>query len=172
MDLCQWANQADDTMPIQYEATSKNVTAHYKNGVKVVLDFLETPFGKRPGWVQHLGTCPVRFEGDEGWVETGDSGGIEVEPASLKREIGAGTKRVRGLDVTAHSRNFFDCVKSREAPAANEQVMRNSHVACHAAALSWILNRKLTLDPATDTFVNDDEANSVRSRPARDPFAV
>ncbi len=172
LDLCQWANQADDTMPIQYEATSKNVTAHYKNGVKVVLDFLETPFGKRPGWVQHLGTCPVRFEGDEGWVETGDSGGIEVEPASLKREIGAGTKRVRGLDVTAHSRNFFDCVKSREAPAANEQVMRNSHVACHAAALSWILNRKLTLDPATDTFVNDDEANSVRSRPARDPFAV
>jgi hypothetical protein len=46
--------------------------------------------------------------------------------------------------------------------------MRRSHVACHAAALSWILGRKLTIDPATETFVGDDEANSLRSRPARD----
>jgi hypothetical protein len=159
-------------MPVEYEASSKNITAHYKNGVKVVLDFLETPFGKRPGWVQDLGTCPVRFEGDEGSVETGDSGGIVVKPSSLERELGAATKRVRGLDVTAHSRNFFDCVKSRETPAANPQVMRNSHIACHAAALSWILNRKLTLDPATDRFIDDDEANGLRSRPERDPFTV
>jgi hypothetical protein len=46
--------------------------------------------------------------------------------------------------------------------------MRRSHVACHAAALSWILGRKLTIDPATETFLGDDEANSLRSRPARD----
>jgi hypothetical protein len=26
----------------------------------------------------------------------------------------------------------------------------------------------LTIDPATETFVNDDEANGLRSRPARD----
>ena len=57
-----------------------NITARYANGVKLVLDFLKTPFGERPGWVQSLGTCPVRFVGDEGWVETGDSGGIEVQP--------------------------------------------------------------------------------------------
>ena len=48
------------------------------------------------------------------------------------------------------------------------RVMRRSHVACHAAALSWILGRKLTIDPATEAFVGDDEANSLRSRPARD----
>lgn len=48
------------------------------------------------------------------------------------------------------------------------RVMRRSHVACHAAALSWILGRKLTIDPATETFLGDDEANSLRSRPARD----
>jgi predicted dehydrogenase len=172
VDLCQWANQADDTMPIEYEPSEKNITAHYANGVKLVLDFLETPFAERPGWVQHLGTCPVRFVGDEGWVEVGDSGEIETEPASLARDLKQLPKKVAGLDVTAHSRNFFDCVKSRGSTAANPQVMRRSHIACHAAALSWILNRKLKLDPVQETFVDDDEANRLRSRPARDPWSA
>ena len=113
VDLCQWANKADDTMPVEYEPSSANVTARYANGVKLVLEFLKTPFGQRPGWVQHLGTCPVRFVGDEGWVEVGDSGEIEVNPSSLRAELKELTKPTTGLDVSAHARNFFDCVKSR-----------------------------------------------------------
>ncbi len=172
VDLCQWANQADGTMPVEYEPSSRNITARYANGVKLVLDFLDTPFGTRPGWTQHLGTCPVRFVGDEGWVEVGDSGGIEVQPASLKSELAELPTKTRGLDVTAHSRNFFDCVKSRGATHANPQVMRHSHIACHAAALAWILNRKLRLDPATEEFIDDAEANGLRSRPVRDCWSI
>ncbi len=171
VDLCQWANKADDTMPVEYEPSSTNVTARYANGVKLVLDFLKTPFGERPGWVQHLGTCPVRFVGDEGWVEVGDSGEIEVNPPSLRAELKDLTKPRSGLDVSAHARNFFDCVKSRGETAANPRVMRHSHIACHAAALAWLLNRKLTLDPAKEEFVDDDEANGLRSRPFREPWA-
>ncbi len=168
VDLCQWANQADNTMPVEYEPSANKVTAQYANGVKLVLDFLETPFGKRPGWVQALGTCPVRFVGDEGSVEVGDSGGIEVQPASLRGELkGVEEKRVRGLDVSSHARNFLDCIKSRGQPAANSQVMRRSHIASHAAALSWLLNRKLRLDPAKEEFIKDDEANGLRSLPSR-----
>jgi hypothetical protein len=133
-----------------------------------VLDFLKTPFGKRPGWVQSLGTCPVRFVGDEGWVEAGDSGGIEVHPASLRGELGGLMKKqADGLDVSAHARNFFDCVKSRRQPTANSRVMRHSHIACHAAALSWLLNRKLRLDPVKEEFIGDAEANGLRTRPQR-----
>jgi predicted dehydrogenase len=87
VDLCQWVNGSDDTMPVEYEPSPTNITARYANGVKLVLDFLKTPFGDRPGWINHLGTCPVRFVGDEGWVETGDSGEIEVYPASLQGEL-------------------------------------------------------------------------------------
>ncbi len=168
VDLCQWANDADDTMPIEYEPSSTNITCRYANGVKLVLDFLKTPFGERPGWITRLGTCPVRFVGEEGWVETGDSGEIEVHPASLKSELKETAAPTSGLDVSAHARNFLDCIKSRGETAANAQVMRRSHIACHAAALSWLLNRKLTFDPAKEAFVNDDEANGLRSRPARD----
>jgi predicted dehydrogenase len=173
LDLCQWANQADETMPIEYEPSETNIICRYENGVKVVLDFLKQPFGNRdPNFITRLGTCPVRYVGDEGWVETGDSGEIVIEPASLASHLPEGQKRVRGLDVSAHARNFFDSIKTGQPTVCNSSVMRRSHVACHAAALSWILGRKLTIDPATETFVDDDEANRLRSRPARDPWTV
>lgn len=168
VDLCQWANNADDTMPLEYVPSQENITCTYANGVRLVLDFLQDPFGDRgPRWITRLGTCPVRFEGDEGSVETGDSGEIVVKPASLQQQLSQATKRVVGLDVSAHARNFFDCVKSRAKPVCNQAVMRRSHIACHAAALSWILQRKLTIDPQTEQFVNDDEANRLLRRPQR-----
>jgi hypothetical protein len=45
--------------------------------------------------------------------------------------------------------------------------MRHSHIACHAAALAWLLNRKLRLDPAKEAFIDDDEANGLRALPSR-----
>jgi predicted dehydrogenase len=173
LDLCQWANQADDTMPVEYEPTENNITCRYANGVKLVLDFLPAPFGDRsPHYITRLGTCPVRFVGSEGSVETGDSGEIVVEPESLAKHLPEEYKRVLGLDVSAHARNFFDCIKSREPAVCNSAVMRRSHIACHAAALAWVLQRKLTIDPAKETFIDDAEANSLRARPERDPWNV
>lgn len=169
VDLCQWANRADDTMPIEYEPTENNIICRYANGVKLVIDFLAQPFGDRsPQYITRLGTCPVRFIGDEGWVETGDEGEIVVQPESLQKELPPADKRVRGLDVSAHSRNFFDCIRSRGTTAANPDVMRRSHIACHAAAIAWILGRKLKLDPVKEEFIGDDEANLLRARPSRE----
>jgi predicted dehydrogenase len=173
LDLCQWANGSDDTMPIEYEPADTKITCRYANGVVAVLDFLKEPFGNRdPNFITRLGTCPVRFVGDEGWVETGDSGEIVIKPDSLAARMPKPPKRVRGLDVSAHARDFFDSVKTRQPTVCNSSVMRHSHVACHAAALSWILGRTLRFDPATETFLDDDEANRLRKRPARDPFTI
>jgi predicted dehydrogenase len=173
LDLCQWANQADGTMPIRYEPSETEITCYYANGVKVIMDFLKQPFGDRsPNYITRLGTCPVRFVGDEGSVETGDSGEIVVQPESLAAQSPEGEQRVRGLDVSAHARNFFDSVRSREPTVCNSSVMRHSHIACHAAALCWILGRTLRMDPETETFVDDDEANRLRSRPARESWST
>ena len=169
IDLCQWANKADETMPVEYEPTDRNIVCRYANGVKLIVDFLTQPFGDRsPHYITRLGTCPVRFVGDEGSVETGDSGEIVATPDSLQKQVPEAASRVRGLDVTAHARDFFDCIRSRGKTAANPDVMRRSHIACHAAAIAWILNRKLTLDPVKEEFVGDPEANRLRSRPSRD----
>ncbi|MCA9247781.1 MAG: Gfo/Idh/MocA family oxidoreductase [Planctomycetales bacterium] len=173
LDLCQAANQADHTMPVEYEPAEDKITCRYENGVTLIFDFLKDPFGNRdPHYITRLGTCPVRFEGDEGSVETGDSGEIVVKPDSLAATVPDGAKRVRGLDVSAHARNFFDSVKSRQPTVCNSTVMRRSHIACHAAAISWILGRKLKFDPQNESFIDDPEANSLRSRPERDPWSV
>jgi predicted dehydrogenase len=169
LDLCQWANQSDDTMPVGYEPQEDKIVCRYANGVKLIFDFLKDPFGNRePHYITRLGTCPVRFEGDRGSVETGDSGEMVVKPDSLAATLSDSSEGVVGLDVTAHARNFFDCVKDRKPPVCNSSVMRRSHIACHAAALSWILKRKLLLDPKKEEFINDAEANRLRSKPARD----
>ncbi len=169
LDLCQWANKADDTMPIEYEPTDDNIVCRYANGVNLVLDFLPEPFGDRsPHYITRLGTCPVRFVGEEGWVETGDEGEIVASTPALQKELPDASKRVRGLDVSAHSRDFFDCIRTRGTTAANPDVMRRSHIACHAAAIAWILGRTLKFDPVKEEFVGDAEANLLRSRAARD----
>ena len=160
VDLCQWAVTDDDTVPIEYEADGGTVYAKYANGVKLVM---------RPeGWMG-LGTCPIRFEGDEGWIETGDSGRIAVYPESLRAELRT-TNNLDGLSPMQHGRDFFNCVKTRSKPVCNSSVARYSHIACHAAALAWQLKRKLRFDPVKEEFIGDDEANRLRSRAAREPW--
>jgi len=165
VDLCQWANDADDTMPVTYEPDGGTIHAQYANGVKLVMR--RGGFRGEGEWLG-LGTCPVRFEGDEGWVETGDGGSIECHPKSLL------TKRNRlaekGTHPAQHTRNFFDCVKSRKPTASNADVMRHSHLACHAAAIAWMLGRRLTFDPKSEMFVGDEEANRMRTWARREPW--
>jgi len=167
VDLCQWANDADETTPVTYEPDGGTIYARYANGVKLVMR--QGGFRGEGGWMG-LGTCPVRFEGDEGWVETGDTGRIELHPASL---LGERKRYVRrGTDPAGHGRNFLDCVKSRARTASNADIMRHSHIACHAAAIAWQLGRKVTFDPAKEAFVGDDEANAMRTRALRSPWHI
>ncbi|NLF73494.1 MAG: Gfo/Idh/MocA family oxidoreductase [Candidatus Anammoximicrobium sp.] len=172
VDLCQWANQADGTTPIEFEpvgpergyAAKQVVQARYANGVKLVM----RPCDDKD-WLP-LGSCQVRFEGEEGWVETGDSNEVAVYPETLRTERTVFDKV--GTFPVSHLRNFVDCVKSRAQPATNADVARSSHVASHAAAIAWMLDRRLTFDPATESFLGDDEANRMRTRAMREPWQM
>jgi predicted dehydrogenase len=161
VDQCQWANQADDTAPVEYVPKGNGVIATYSNGVKLVM--------REEGWLG-LGTCSVRFEGDEGWVEAGDSGRVELYPASLRSEKTPIAEE--GTSPRNHVRDFFNCVKSRAQPRANASVAGQSHIACHAAYIAWQLGRTLRFDPAKDEFIGDAEANRMRSRAMREPWSV
>jgi predicted dehydrogenase len=165
VDICQWAANADDTTPVEFEAEGETIHARYASGVKLVMRL--AGFRGEGKWVVP-GTCPVRFEGDEGWVEAADSGKLAVSSPAL---LGAGPpKETAGTDPTQHVRNFLDCVKSRAKPAANADVTRRGHIVSHAASIGWRLGRKVQFDPATETFVNDAEANRMCSRARRAPW--
>jgi predicted dehydrogenase len=165
VDLCQWALGMDGSAPVEYVPDGGTIHARYANGVKLVMR--RGGFNGEGDWLG-LGTCPVRFEGDQGWVEAGDFAKIVANPASLLD--GVKLADTAGTDPTWHIREFLDCVKSRAATASNSSHTRSSHVACHAAAIAARLGRKLTFDPVTETFAGDDEANRLRSRARRTPW--
>ncbi len=161
VDLCQWANQADATAPVEYVPTPDGVIARYANGVKLVM--------RTGGWLG-LGTCSVRFVGEEGWVEAGDTGRVRVHPPSLRSEQTIFTER--GTSPRSHVRDFLNCVTSRAQPRANASVAGQSHIACHAAYIAWQLGRTLRFDPANDAFLGDEQANRMRSRAMREPWRI
>ena len=176
VDLCQWVKGADGTGPVEFTPSDTGIVCRYADGVSLTLHFLAEPFKDRgPQFNTKLGTCPVRFVGKEGWVSTGDAGLVDVEPATLASEFPEAVKRVQGTDAAAHARNFFDCVKTRQAAVCNADVMRRSHAVAHAAANSWILGRPLGFDPATEVFTSggspDAEANGLKKRPEREVWA-
>jgi len=159
VDLCQWANNADDTAPVEYEVINKkgDISATYANGVKLVI---------RKGI--RFGSCPVRFEGTEGWVETGDSGQFEVHPKSLMAE-----RRFKGgYPQNDHVREFLNCVKTRKQPVSTADVAHHSTTACHVANICYRLGRPVKWDPAKEEFIGDEEANRLRSRAYRHPWRL
>jgi len=162
VDLCQWANRADDTAPVEYHPVENGqATARYANGVKLVM--------RNDGWLG-LGSCPVRFEGDTGWVEAGDSGKLALSSPALL--AGKKVAEIGGYPANFHVRDFLNCVKSRGLPRANADVACQSHIACHAANIAIFLDRELAYDPRKNEFIGDEEANRLRSEAIREPWRV
>jgi predicted dehydrogenase len=166
-DLCQWAADLDHTAPVEYvpsgmgSITPYSIECRYNNGMKLVL---------RDKGFLGLGSCHFRLEGDRGWVETADSGRIEVSE-SLKGE----DLSYRAGDATFnHTVDFIRAVKSRRQPQSNALAAAQAHIACHAAYIAFQLGRPLRFDPATDTFTGagSEEANRMRSRAMREPWRV
>ncbi len=160
VDLCQWANDADNTAPIEYEPKPKRLEALYANGVQLVM--------RDEGWLG-LGSCPVRFEGDKGWVETGDDGELAASSPSLL--IGKG-KKISGYPANFHVRDFLDCVKSRALTRANAKAACQAHIACHAANIALFLDHKVKYDPKKNEFIGDEAANRLRSEALREPWRI
>jgi predicted dehydrogenase len=170
--MAQWAADMEYTEPVEYVPEGGEfrgdglikrytITCRYPNGIQLIL--------RNHSWMG-MGSCSNRFEGTEGWVETGDSGRIEVSP-NLKSLVP--TRQGRRYDPTAeHIREFLQCIRSRTAPRANAEVTAHTHVASHAAWIAAQLNRKLTWDPAKRMFIGDEEANRMRSRAYREPWRL
>jgi hypothetical protein len=117
-----------------------------------------------------LGTCSVRYEGEDGWVETGDSGRLELSSGRLRGE----QKQFEeiGTSAVSHVKNFLESVQTREPAHSNAAVVARSHIICHAAYIAWQLGRPLDFDPVKVEFVNDEEANRMRSRALRAPWRI
>ncbi|MEM9643948.1 MAG: Gfo/Idh/MocA family oxidoreductase, partial [Planctomycetota bacterium] len=162
VDLCQLAANADSTAPVTYHPPENGqIKCEYESGVELIL--------REKGWLK-LGSCPVRFEGTDGWIETGDSGKFVISSPELL--AGQSVEEIGGYPATFHVREFLDCVKTRRQPKANAEAACYSHIACHAANIALFLGRTVNLDPTTAMFRNDEQANRLRSEATRAPWRM
>ena len=135
----------------------------FANGVKMILS-------RGDQWWH--GSCGVRYEGTEGWVAVADgyskpevsSPALLADFSKLVKDYMARTER-----PMSHVRNFFDCIKSRRLTVANPEVMHRSMSTVHAANICMWLKRDMKYDPVKEEFINDAEANRLRSRAMRAP---
>lgn len=159
-----------DTSPVEYRyvdnPTGDGMVTTFANGVKMVLS--------RGDKYWH-GSCGERFDGPEGWVAAADG---YSKPDASSPALLADFKKVMA-EYTArtqrpmnHVRDFFDCMRSRRRTVANAGVMYRSMSAVHAANICMWLKRDMRFDPAKAEFLNDPEANRLRSRAMRAPWMI
>lgn len=120
----------------------------------------------------HSEKVEIRIEGTNGWLYVnGWNGKLEASSEEiLKSEIGPGEIHL-STDQSEHV-NFLKCIKTREETYHPvEDVHRNSTIE-HMGNISMILGRKLQWDLQKEEFVNDSEANAMRSKPERDPWKL
>src|SRR3954471_8165050 len=161
VDLCQWA-VGDHAPPVEYNPPKDGeIVARYENGVELIF--------REKGWLP-LGSCPVRFEGETGWVEAGDSGKLVLSSPALL--AGRTVAEIDGYPATFHVRDFLDCVKTRSLPKGNADAACNAHIACHAANIALALNRQVKFDNKKNEFINDEQANRLRSEALREPWRI
>ena len=167
---CQFAIGAADTSAIEYQyvnnPTGDGMVTRFANGIRMVLS-------RGDQWWH--GSCGVRYEGTEGWVAVADgypkpevsSPALLADFSMLVKDYMARTQR-----PMSHVRNYFDCIKSRRPTVANPEVMHRSMSTVHAANICMWLKRDMKYDPVKEEFVNDEEANRLRSRAMRAPWII
>ncbi|HEY2154397.1 MAG TPA: gfo/Idh/MocA family oxidoreductase, partial [Isosphaeraceae bacterium] len=73
-----------------------------------------------------------------------------------------------------HFKNFLTAVKARDPKllAADIEEGHLSSAYCHLGNIAYRLGRKLHVDPSTESFVNDAQADAMLTRAYRAPFVV
>ena len=121
-------------------------------------------------WPQHR--MGIRLEGTEGWVFIW-RGTVDAHPKSLLQvRIGPRDKVQLARSGGAPIPDFIECVKTHRPTCAPVEVAQRSTNLCSIAAISMQLRRRVVWNPLTEEFVNDAEANRLKTRTMRQPCGV
>jgi predicted dehydrogenase len=184
IDSAHWAMGAEYTGPVEVSGAAEfpkiglwdvhgkfRTEGLYADGVRMIIsdDF---PNG-------------IKFEGSKGWVfvSRGDESVTESDPVAKLKDAQAlsasdpriitsiiGPDEIHLYESKDHHGNWLDCVRSRQQPIAPIEVGHRACSTCLVHHIAMKLKRRLFWDPLKERFKNDDEANSMLSRPQRWPY--
>jgi predicted dehydrogenase len=180
-----FADQSDQETP-----NVQNATYEYADGTLVELEvttlpspsfggvqmgeFFYTPQGyvtSANRWTSVLGEFTPRTTPDP---PSGVSNRLNnVSFPEIAYKPGPAIPNIEGQEGS-HFQNFIDCVRSRKRENLNCEILEGhmSTSLCHLANIAFRTGRKLTFDPAKETFPGDAEANKYLTRTYREPYVV
>ncbi len=110
----------------------------------------------------------VVFYGDKGILEIGRKGCEVTFIGKPKERLGG------GADLSAHARNFLDCVKADDPSGLNAPITEGSvsSMLCHLGNIATRVGRKLNFDASQCECIGDDEANQLLGREYRKGYEL
>jgi predicted dehydrogenase len=158
------ASETPDTLQAVYEFDGFSMLWEHATGINL------GPYERTHGvaFIGNLGTVVVDREKWEVLPESERTDGgstykIDAQPVQHRRGGG-------GLDE--HTRNFVDCMKSRNQPICNTEVGHAAAVVAHMGNVAFKTGRKLYWDAGSNSFGTDVEANDLMKTGYRDPWKL
>ncbi len=171
LDIAQWALDMDSSGPIAAEGTATfhpqkvhevtetcRITYTYANGTKLIL-----------GQGQKDIPEGVTFIGSRGRVEV-TRGKLKSDPPELATTPLDSSSLIQLYRSSDHTKNFLDCMRSRELPICDVETGHRSATVCHLAGIVARLGRPVRWDPKTETMTGDAEAQAMTDRQYRSPW--
>lgn len=174
LDIAQWGLGMDDSGPVSVEGSATfNPDGWYETP-----DTTEIRYTYANGVTM---TCRQKFDtknSDQGAEFVGDKGslfvyrgGIVANPVELLSDVRI-PKIVNSQANIRHVQNFFDCVKSRQKPAADISIGHRSATVCHLGNIAVRANKKINWDPKTESIVGDSETSKWLTKEYREPWSL
>ena len=186
IDTANWGMGTEHTGPIEIKGRAE----FPKSGLwDVHGDFYVEAKFANGAVMQISGGFPngIRFEGAEGWifVTRGNYTVTASDPTSKNenaKALTASDPRILESKIgpdeihlpvsKEHHGNWLESIISRRPPIAPAEVAHRACSTCLLSHISMKLPRTLYWDPQKERFINDDEANSMLSRPQRWPYGT
>lgn len=171
LDIAQWGLGMDETGPVEIEGRGKfDPEKRFEVPVESEIHYLYangTSIFCTQGPGRPTGTT---FYGDRGWIHV-NRGNLEASDDDiLAYELPEDA--VRLYVSRDHMNNWFECIKTRNKPICDVEIGHRSATVCHLGTLAVRLERRLRWDPKNEAFIDDDEANAMRSYEYREPWRL
>ncbi len=155
-DIAQWAMGMDQSGPVEFIApehgAKRGMKMKYENGVIM----------NHKDWGEFNA---VQFLGSEGKIEVSRSFyRSDIEGLTEIELKDSDTPLYRSDD---HYQDWVDAIKNRTRPISDVETGHRTASLCNIVNIGYTLERTLKWKPAHERFIDDDDANSMLTRPFR-----
>jgi len=157
----------------QETPNTQNAVFDYGGRKQIVFEVRGLLTGAEGGLTPRGGTIGNLFYGTDGWMSLDDAG-FQVYKGENSEKTMDEKRTSRSDDNAPHMTNFIEAVKSRNYKSLNAEIEIGAMSAAlgNLANIAYRVGRKLKVDPAKRSFVNDNEANKMLTRDYRTPYVV